>query len=168
MMLEIGVTEAVAVLRCRARIVGWLVVAGVSLAGCGTSTGERALSGAGIGAGAGIVSGALFGIPVAGAAIGAVAGAGVGAATTPPAETAVGPPRPAPPPEADHVVTTYVSDARGPTAARLENRKVATRTCGNGFVLIDERSGTDSGGKWLQLVYGCLAEDRPKEQTSGR
>ncbi|MEX2615957.1 MAG: glycine zipper family protein [Alphaproteobacteria bacterium] len=57
-----------------------LVFAG-GLAGCGSSTGDRALSGAGIGAAAGAVGGALLGSPGTGAAVGAAVGAGVGAAT---------------------------------------------------------------------------------------
>ena len=44
-------------------------------------TGDRALSGAGIGAAAGAIGGALVGAPGTGAAIGAAAGAGAGAAT---------------------------------------------------------------------------------------
>jgi len=50
---------------------------------CGTSPGERALSGAGIGSGAGAVGGALLGSPAAGAAIGGAAGAATGALTSP-------------------------------------------------------------------------------------
>ena len=61
------------------------VVTAILLAGglsaCGSSTGDRALSGAGIGAAAGAIGGALVGAPGTGAAIGAAAGAGVGAAT---------------------------------------------------------------------------------------
>jgi hypothetical protein len=53
------------------------------LAGCGTNQGDRAASGALIGAGAGAVIGAATGNPGAGAAIGAVGGAVVGAATDP-------------------------------------------------------------------------------------
>lgn len=52
------------------------------LAACGETTGDRALSGAGIGAGVGAVGGALVGgNPVTGAAIGAAVG-GVGGAAT--------------------------------------------------------------------------------------
>jgi hypothetical protein len=61
------------------------VLAGLMLAsmvGCGTTTGDRALSGAGIGAGAGAVVGAVTGIgPGTGAAIGAAAGAATGGLT---------------------------------------------------------------------------------------
>jgi uncharacterized membrane protein len=60
-----------------------LVVAAVGLSACGTSTSDRALSGAGIGAAGGAVGGALVGAPLAGAAIGAGAGALAGAATSP-------------------------------------------------------------------------------------
>lgn len=62
----------------------WLIAAGMSLAtllGCGSSTGDRALSGAGIGAGVGAVGGALLGDPVDGALIGGAVGAGTGALT---------------------------------------------------------------------------------------
>lgn len=53
-----------------------------ALAACGSSQGDRALSGAGIGAGVGAVSGAIVGgSPVTGAAIGAGVGAAAGALT---------------------------------------------------------------------------------------
>ncbi|MEQ1887423.1 MAG: YMGG-like glycine zipper-containing protein [Bryobacteraceae bacterium] len=56
----------------------------VALAGCGYSTGERALSGAGIGAAVGAVGGAIIGgDPVTGAAVGAGVGAATGALTSP-------------------------------------------------------------------------------------
>ena len=61
-----------------------LIVTAVLLSGCGTSTGDRGLSGAAIGAGAGAVGAALLGGPVIGAAlVGAGAGALIGAATSP-------------------------------------------------------------------------------------
>jgi osmotically inducible lipoprotein OsmB len=61
-----------------------LVAATLALAGCGTSTGDRGLSGAAIGAGAGAVGAAIFGGPVAAAAlIGGAAGAVTGVATSP-------------------------------------------------------------------------------------
>jgi osmotically inducible lipoprotein OsmB len=168
--LNVVVTETVAALRCRQRIAGLMVLAGVSLAGCGSSTTDRALSGAGIGAGVGAIGGALIGIPVAGAAIGAAAGTGVGIATVP-----TEPPEPTAkiPPDPDHVVTTYVSRKRGPKATRVENRRTAIRTCGGGIALINEFSGSNAHGKWFQLVYGCIAKDKgevgqPHEQTSGR
>jgi hypothetical protein len=53
------------------------------LAGCGTTPGERAISGGAIGAGAGAVGGALVGNPLAGAAIGGAGGAAAGALTSP-------------------------------------------------------------------------------------
>lgn len=63
---------------------GFCVVAiGLLLSACGSTTGDRAVSGAGIGAAAGAVGGALLGVPLAGAAIGAAAGGTIGAATTP-------------------------------------------------------------------------------------
>ncbi len=54
------------------------------LAGCGYTTGDRALSGGGIGAAGGAAIGALTGTSVlGGAAIGGVAGAATGALTSP-------------------------------------------------------------------------------------
>jgi osmotically inducible lipoprotein OsmB len=144
-----------------------MVLAGVSLAGCGASTTDRALIGAGIGVGAGAIGGALLGNPLAGAAIGAAAGAGVGVATTPAERTE--PAAEVPPArEPDHVVTTYATPKRGPKAARVENRREAIRTCGSGVALIREASGRDERGRWFQLVYGCVVEDHPLAQTSGR
>ena len=60
-----------------------VALAAITLAGCGTTTGDRGLSGAGIGAATGAVAGALVGAPLVGAAIGAGAGATIGAATSP-------------------------------------------------------------------------------------
>jgi hypothetical protein len=54
---------------------------GLFLAGCGTSTQDRALSGGGIGAGAGAIGGMLVGHPVEGALLGGAAGAAGGALT---------------------------------------------------------------------------------------
>jgi hypothetical protein len=53
------------------------------VAGCGTSTSDRAISGGLLGAGAGAVIGSTTGNAGTGAVIGGVAGAAVGAATTP-------------------------------------------------------------------------------------
>ena len=53
------------------------------VAGCGTNPGDRAVSGAMIGAAGGAVIGAAAGNPGLGAAVGAVAGGVVGAATDP-------------------------------------------------------------------------------------
>jgi osmotically inducible lipoprotein OsmB len=60
-----------------------IALAGMTLAGCGTTTGDRGLSGAGIGAATGAVAGAMVGAPLEGAAIGAGAGATIGAVTSP-------------------------------------------------------------------------------------
>ena len=60
-----------------------IVILALALAGCGTTVGDRGLSGAGIGAASGAVIGAIVGAPLAGAAIGAGAGAVAGAITTP-------------------------------------------------------------------------------------
>ncbi|MFZ0695307.1 MAG: YMGG-like glycine zipper-containing protein [Alphaproteobacteria bacterium] len=53
----------------------------LALGACGTSTTDRAVSGAGIGAGVGAVGGLLLGDPVDGALIGAAVGGGTGALT---------------------------------------------------------------------------------------
>jgi osmotically inducible lipoprotein OsmB len=61
-----------------------LVIAAMALSACGTTTGDRGLSGAGIGAATGAVAAAIVGGPVlAATAIGAGAGALAGMATTP-------------------------------------------------------------------------------------
>lgn len=57
--------------------------AAMMLAGCGTNPGDRAASGALIGAAGGAVIGAAAGNPGLGAAVGAGAGALVGATTNP-------------------------------------------------------------------------------------
>lgn len=54
----------------------------LGLSACGHSTGDRALSGGGIGAGVGLVGGALVGAPLEGALIGGAVGAGTGALTS--------------------------------------------------------------------------------------
>lgn len=53
----------------------------LALGACGTSTTDRALSGAGIGAATGAVGGALLGSPGTGALIGGTAGTAVGGLT---------------------------------------------------------------------------------------
>jgi hypothetical protein len=55
----------------------------LALGACGRTTGDRAMSGAGIGAGAGLVGGYLVGAPLEGALIGGAVGAGTGALTSP-------------------------------------------------------------------------------------
>jgi uncharacterized membrane protein len=55
----------------------------VVLGACGNTTGDRALSGAGIGAVGGAIGGAMVGAPLEGAVIGGAIGAGTGALTTP-------------------------------------------------------------------------------------
>jgi hypothetical protein len=57
------------------------IAAALLLVGCGSSTSDRALSGAAIGAGAGAVGGALMGSPATGALIGGATGAAVGGLT---------------------------------------------------------------------------------------
>jgi osmotically inducible lipoprotein OsmB len=62
------------------------LVAGLALLGlaaCGTSPGDRAVSGGLIGAGTGAAAGALLGNPLAGAAVGGAVGAGTGLLTSP-------------------------------------------------------------------------------------
>lgn len=51
------------------------------LSACGSSTGDRAISGGGIGAGVGALGGWLVGAPLEGALIGGAVGAGTGALT---------------------------------------------------------------------------------------
>lgn len=64
----------------KSSIIALSAAAALSLAACGNTQGERALSGAGIGAGAGAVGTALTGgNPAAGAVIGGAAGAAAGA-----------------------------------------------------------------------------------------
>ncbi len=53
----------------------------LALSACGSSTGDRAISGAGIGAGVGALGGLLVGAPLEGALIGGAVGAGTGALT---------------------------------------------------------------------------------------
>lgn len=53
-----------------------------SVSACGHSPGDRALSGAGIGAGAGAVGGALVGSPGTGALLGGAVGAAAGGLTS--------------------------------------------------------------------------------------
>ena len=60
-----------------------LAVQLLGLGACGQTTGDRALSGAGIGAGAGLLGGALMGSPLTGALLGGVLGAGAGVLTGP-------------------------------------------------------------------------------------
>jgi len=56
-------------------------VGALSVAACGNTVGDRALSGGAIGAGAGAVGGLLLGSPATGAAIGGALGAAAGAVT---------------------------------------------------------------------------------------
>ena len=65
------------------RFVMVLAVPLLGLSACGQTTGDRAISGAGIGAGAGLVGGALMGSPLTGALLGGVLGAGAGVLTSP-------------------------------------------------------------------------------------
>jgi hypothetical protein len=68
---------------CLKRIVMVLAVPLLGLTACGQTTGDRALSGAGIGAGAGLLGGALVGSPLTGALLGGAVGAGAGILTSP-------------------------------------------------------------------------------------
>ena len=58
-------------------------VSALALTGCGTTPGDRAVSGGLLGAGAGAAVGSLYGDAGKGAVIGGVGGAAVGALTTP-------------------------------------------------------------------------------------
>jgi hypothetical protein len=60
-----------------------LPLVALMLSACGRDPAERGLSGAGIGAGVGLVGGALVGAPLQGAAIGGAVGAGTGLLTSP-------------------------------------------------------------------------------------
>jgi osmotically inducible lipoprotein OsmB len=62
---------------------GASLAAGLALAACGTTPGDRAVSGGLLGAGAGAAIGSLSGNAGAGAVIGGVGGAAVGAMTDP-------------------------------------------------------------------------------------
>jgi osmotically inducible lipoprotein OsmB len=64
-------------------VIGAAMVSVLALSACGTDPGDRALSGAAIGAGTGAIIGAATGSPATGAAIGAIGGAAIGAATDP-------------------------------------------------------------------------------------
>jgi len=56
----------------------------LSVTACGDTWGQRAVTGAGIGAGSGALLGVATGFnPLLGAVVGGAAGAGIGAATTP-------------------------------------------------------------------------------------
>jgi osmotically inducible lipoprotein OsmB len=61
---------------------GVLLAAALALGACGNSTGDRAISGGGIGAGVGLLGGAIVGAPLEGALIGGAVGAGTGALTS--------------------------------------------------------------------------------------
>lgn len=54
-----------------------------ALSACGATSNDRALSGAAIGAGVGVVGGYILGAPVEGALIGGAVGAGTGVLTDP-------------------------------------------------------------------------------------
>lgn len=58
-----------------------ILLATLTLAACGSSKTDRALSGAGIGAATGAVGGAIMGSPGTGAILGGAAGAATGALT---------------------------------------------------------------------------------------
>jgi osmotically inducible lipoprotein OsmB len=61
-----------------------LTMAGAfALAGCGTNTTDRAVTGGALGAAGGAAVGAMVGNPLAGAVIGGVGGAATGALTSP-------------------------------------------------------------------------------------
>ncbi len=70
-------------MRIKTFAAGTALIAALALSGCGTSPGDRAVSGGLLGAGAGAIIGGAVGNPGAGAAIGAVSGAAIGAATDP-------------------------------------------------------------------------------------
>ena len=61
-----------------------LLVTAMALSGCGTTPGDRAVSGGLLGAGGGAAIGSLYGDAGKGAVIGGVGGAALGALTAPP------------------------------------------------------------------------------------
>ena len=65
------------------RVTLCLGFAAMLLAACGTSPGERAVSGGALGAGAGAAIGAMTGNPATGALIGGLGGAAAGGLTSP-------------------------------------------------------------------------------------
>ena len=67
----------------RIALAGVLLLSLGALSACGTTTGDRAISGGAIGAGVGAVGGLMVGSPVEGALIGGAVGAGAGALTSP-------------------------------------------------------------------------------------
>jgi hypothetical protein len=67
----------------RSLVIGAAMISALALSACGTNPGDRAVSGAAIGAGTGAIIGAATGSPATGAAIGAIGGAAIGAATDP-------------------------------------------------------------------------------------
>lgn len=60
-----------------------VVAGGLLLAGCGSSPGDRALSGGVMGAGVGALAGAAVGLPLTGAVFGGALGATAGALSDP-------------------------------------------------------------------------------------
>jgi osmotically inducible lipoprotein OsmB len=68
-----------------------MLVTGLALSGCGTTPGERAVSGGLLGAGTGAAFGSITGNAGTGAVIGGVGGAAIGALTTPPSRYAYEP-----------------------------------------------------------------------------
>lgn len=70
-------------MRIKSFAVGAMVAATLALAGCGTTPGDRAVSGGLLGAGAGAAIGSVTGSAGTGAVIGAVSGAAIGAMTDP-------------------------------------------------------------------------------------
>jgi osmotically inducible lipoprotein OsmB len=64
-------------------LAAFLALSVFALSGCGDTTGDRAISGGGIGAGVGALGGWALGSPIEGALIGGAVGAGAGALTGP-------------------------------------------------------------------------------------
>ncbi len=67
----------------RISLAGAILLSLGTLSACGTTTGDRAISGGAIGAGVGTIGGFMVGAPVEGALIGGAVGAGTGALTSP-------------------------------------------------------------------------------------
>jgi hypothetical protein len=67
------------------KLASTMAVIGLALtvAACGDTPGQRAVTGGAIGAGTGAVVGSTMGAPLGGAVVGGLGGAAIGAATTP-------------------------------------------------------------------------------------
>jgi len=70
-------------MRTKVMVIGAILASSLCVAGCGTTPGDRALSGGLLGAGTGAAIGSVTGSVGAGAVIGGISGAAIGAMTDP-------------------------------------------------------------------------------------